>query len=194
MRAEAEIVFTWWRERDPRNYEVVEGRESGRPLLDAAPTSIDPTRIKPNRKCLDRYRPLDEFQTLWERFARIEKREDAVEFVRAYGPLSREGLRGKGDAIVDILLEAESMQSGSIGKVTLDASVADGTLRISPRSLLDAIWLQYTKIKSEGRANRCPQCRALFAKGPDTGRRADAKFCSDECRVKLNSLARSRKR
>lgn len=196
LLAEVEIVFTWWRERDSRDYEVVDAPrsdQSGEALLDEAPTSIEADRVVPKRKCLDRYQPLDEFPDLWERFACIKKREDAIAFVRAYGPLSREGLRGKGDIIENILSEAESMRRESVGVTKLYARIDSGQIGVSPSNLLDAIWLQYTKAKSEGRTNRCPQCQRIFAKGPDTGRRKDAIFCSLACKDTAKSLKRSRK-
>jgi hypothetical protein len=196
MRAEVEIAFIWWRERNGRDYEVIEAPRSslsGKALLDEAPSSVQADRIVPKRKCLDSYQPLDDIPALWEQFARIEKREDAIKFVRTFGPLGREGLRGKGDIIGNILREADSMRRDTLGSIKLHARIDNGQLRISPADFLDAIWLQYTKDKSEGRANRCPQCRRIFAKGPDTGRRKDAIFCSVECKDKSKSLKRSRK-
>jgi hypothetical protein len=199
LRAEVEIVFTWWRERDRCDYEVIDAPRSGRSgmaLLDEVALSVEADRIVPKRKCLDRYQPLDEFHefpTLWEQFARIKKRENAIEFVRAYGPLTSEGLRGKGDIIADIMSEAESMRRGSVGVTKLYAQIDNGRIRVRPGNLLDAIWLQYTKAKSEGRANRCPQCERIFAKGPDAGRRKDAIFCSVECKDTAKSRKRSRR-
>jgi hypothetical protein len=57
--------------------------------------------------------------------------------------------------------------------------------------LLDAIWLQYAQTNT--RARECPQCGQRFLSGVGTGRRAKADYCSDECRVKYNSLKRSRR-
>jgi hypothetical protein len=195
MRAEVEIVFTWRRERDPRDYEVIEGPRSGLSgdaLMALSPSSVETDRIVAKGKCLDRYQPLDEFPDLWARFAKITNREGVVEFVRAYGPLTREGLRGKGEIIEDILREAESMRRQIVGD-RLYAQIDIGQLSVRPGNLRDALWLQYSKAKSEGRANRCRQCGRLFAKGPNAGRRRDAIFCSVECKDKFKSLARSQK-
>ncbi|WP_292531885.1 hypothetical protein [Methylocystis sp.] len=197
MLASVEITFTWQRERNPRDYEVIEAPRSGKSgmaLLDESPRSVQADRIAPKLKCLDRYQPLDEFPALWEQFAAIKKREDAIKFVRNYGPLSRKGLQGKGDIIEDILDDAQLMRDGCnrIALSKLVAIINSGRLTISPDNLLDAIWLQYADARSKGRANRCPQCDKIFAKGPDAGRRADAKFCSPDCKDKFKSLARSR--
>jgi hypothetical protein len=66
-------------------------------------------------------------------------------------------------------------------------------LRVSPRSLLDALWLQLgQKLSDGGVIRQCEQCGGWFEAGPGSGRRSDAKFCSDEHRVIFNSRRRSR--
>jgi hypothetical protein len=65
-------------------------------------------------------------------------------------------------------------------------------LKVSPACLLDALWLQLAQAKSVTTFRDCLECGKSFAVGKGTNRRADAKFCSDECRVKYNSLQRSR--
>jgi hypothetical protein len=42
------------------------------------------------------------------------------------------------------------------------------------------------------RTRQCRQCSKPFPIGPDSGRRKDAAFCSDTCRVRFNSLKRKR--
>lgn len=37
----------------------------------------------------------------------------------------------------------------------------------------------------------CQHCHRAFEHGRGTGRRLDAKFCSDQCRISFNSLRRS---
>ena len=141
---------------------------SGEALLDKAPLSVAADRIVPKRKCLDRYQPLEEFPTLWERFARIEKREDAIRFVRTFGPLSQAGLRGKGDIIYDILREAESMRRESIGPTKLYAKIDNGQLRVNPafsRRDLSAIY----EGQIRGPRNRCPQCNPAGTLNEATG-------------------------
>jgi hypothetical protein len=65
-------------------------------------------------------------------------------------------------------------------------------LKIAPTDLLEALWLQFAQAVSKGLANRCKQCEALFATGPDAKRRRGAEFCSLECKTKYHSLKRSR--
>ena len=69
--------------------------------------------------------------------------------------------------------------------------------RFTPFSLLDGLWLQFgqaltrgTRLRSECRS--CEHCGSWVEAGAGTGRRLDAKFCSDEHRIAFNSLKRSR--
>jgi hypothetical protein len=56
-------------------------------------------------------------------------------------------------------------------------------LQLEPPTLLDAIWLQFGQaITSNAKLRFCLQC----SKPLEPGKRADAKFCSDECRVNYN--------
>jgi hypothetical protein len=65
-------------------------------------------------------------------------------------------------------------------------------LRLAPLTLLDAIWLQLGQaITSNATLRACDHCGKWFEAGQAAGRRADAKFCSDECRISFNSLKRS---
>ena len=67
-------------------------------------------------------------------------------------------------------------------------------LQLKPPNLLDAIWLQFgAAITSNAQVRLCAQCGNPFEAGVGTGRRADAKFCSDRCQVKHKSEQRSRK-
>src|SRR5262245_2616986 len=53
-------------------------------------------------------------------------------------------------------------------------------LQLQPPTLLDAIWLQFGQaITSNAKLRFCLQC----SKPLEPGKRADAKFCSDGCRV-----------
>jgi hypothetical protein len=54
-------------------------------------------------------------------------------------------------------------------------------LKVSPGCLLDALWLQLAQAQSgpnKAKLRFCAQCDKPLA-----GKRADAKFCSDKCRV-----------
>jgi hypothetical protein len=134
---------------------------------------------------------------LFERFSNIKTPEDALKFVTTYGPLTQDGLKGKGDIVENLIEEARDMRSrvskslGKLNVTVLDAS-GETQLRVRPACLLDAIWLQYAQANT--RSRECPQCDEGFLVGAVAGRRADAKFCSPECRKKFNSLERSRRR
>ena len=65
-------------------------------------------------------------------------------------------------------------------------------LQLQPPTLLDAIWLQFGQaITSNAVLRTCDHCGKWFEAGQGTGRRADAKFCSDDCRIEFNSVKRS---
>lgn len=192
---EAEITFAWRKERNPADYEVIAASDPrvlpGQSILDVPVSTSQPGRVRAKGVCLDRYEPQPD---LWERFARIESHEQAIDFVRTSGPLTRAGLPdGKGDIIADIEDEAAAMRRAVTGPpVKLYARLGDGRLTVSPGNLLDALWLQYADAKSRNRANRCKQCNHLFQTGP-AGRRKGAFFCSEKCKVDFHSLARSRR-
>ncbi len=73
----------------------------------------------------------------------------------------------------------------------------DKTLKweLRPRTLLDALWLQFGQALTSGiQIRQCEHCGDFFEAGRGTGRRLDAKFCSDEHRIDFNSLKRSREK
>jgi hypothetical protein len=202
-----QIEFTWWRALDRRDYEVIKATAPDRnrewttlgpfedPLIIAVRPLVaaDFSWIKVKKgAAMERYHPL-KVQDLWKQFSNIRDWEQGIEFVEKYGPLTRQGLEGKGDVIERINGEAAEMRHNIRGAVLsrLTARIVDGRLRIEPSNLLNAIWLQYAKAKSAGRANRCPQCDRITT-GPDTGRRRDAKFCSKECKIKWHNDRRGR--
>jgi hypothetical protein len=68
-------------------------------------------------------------------------------------------------------------------------------LKLLPPTLLDAIWLQLGQaLTSNADLKQCGHCLTWFEAGVGTGRRADAKFCSDKCRIDHKSLERTRKK
>jgi hypothetical protein len=199
---QADINFTWWRERNQKDYvEVMPEVRRQRPTFVGRILLGQTSRIVAKGVCLDRYQPLKEFPDLYARFAKLRSQEDVVKFIRAYGPLTEEGLKGgKGDDTFMGLRQAESMAAGNlrIGLVVCNLSarlVADHNglcLQAEPSNLLDALWLQFAQATSKGLANRCEQCGKLYATGPDTKRRRHTKFCSVKCKTKYHSLKRSR--
>jgi hypothetical protein len=201
---QVEIRFNWWRERDPSDY-VVKGDHRRRPsftdiLHDGLPSiAAKGVRLEP-------YQPLKEFPDLFAQFAAIQSADDAIKFVKNFGPLTERGLptergsQGKGDTFTIIVGQSQAMASGTlhVGSVLCSLNTGlvaghDGIHLIAePNNLLDALWLQYAEARAAGLANRCKQCKRLFATGPDAGRRRGAEFCSIECKTKYHSLQRSR--
>jgi hypothetical protein len=142
-----EISFRWWRERNPKDYEI---KNAGMKHLPGILRDDWPT-IRAKGVALDPYNPLDEFPDLYERFADIKSEGDVVKFVRVYGPLTHDGLKGKGDTIHIIHRQAESMAAGDlhVGSVLCPlhavlVAAHDGIiLQVKPTNLLGALWLQF---------------------------------------------------
>jgi hypothetical protein len=95
-----ESEFTWSRATDDRNYEVIKATPApdrdqwfwiGN--LKVAPlTEADFSRIRVKKgAALERYKPLL-IPDLWKQFADIEDWEEGINFVKRYGPLTRQGL------------------------------------------------------------------------------------------------------
>jgi hypothetical protein len=165
------------------------------------------------------YRPLDVFQTLYEQFAKIKTRDDVLSFVEKFGPLTKDGLNSEKGEIVDgVLMHARVMNvlfnllSGTPMErsrflrhlhenpfadleVTLgmDFDLRDLRLRFRPACLLDALWLQFAqRITGDATVRQCQHCGQWFEVGPGTGRRLDARFCSDKHRISFNSAKRTK--
>jgi hypothetical protein len=141
-----------------------------------------------------------------------------LDFVQWYGPLTWDGLDAtKGDIVELVMHHARAMRelltataerhspSSDGGPVyvgsdsTVRAAVvwdpASKSLRwcFRPHTLLDALWLQFGQAVTRGaRLRTCEHCGTWFETGAGTGRRADARFCSDEHRIAFNSLKRSK--
>jgi hypothetical protein len=186
-----EIKFTWRRELNRTDYEVIEAPSllAGQSLLDVVDVG---TKIVARDGLRDQYQPPPD---LWERFSRIRNKSEAIDFVRLYGPLTRDGLRGKAEIVELIVLQAEDMRTDTVGAFPLSkltARLIRDRLQVEPNSLLDALWLQYADAKSRGDTERCQQCNEQFQTGRGH-RRSRSKFCSDKCRITFHSLARSQR-
>ena len=200
---QADVSFTWWRERNPSDYKEIKPelrRET--PTMDSYVLKDQVSRLVAKGVGLERYEPLEKFPDLYARFAKLRSQDDVVKFIRTFGPLTEEGLKGgKGDNLFKMLRQAESMATGNlhVGIVLTNLAARlvvehEGIhLRVEPTNLLEALWLQYAQARSKGLANRCKQCGALFATGPDAKRRRGAEFCSLECKTKYHSKIRSRR-
>ena len=149
------------------------------------------------------YRPLEVFPNLFRRFIEDASTEEGVfEFVENFKPLTYDGLRGKAEVVREIIDQAQSMFEalrGGIIATPLNRLIAsietdrNGQMRLKvrPACLLDALWLQLALAKSVSNFRECRQCQKSFMAGRGTNRRADAKFCSVECKTKYFSLKRS---
>jgi len=195
--------FTWY--RHARGYRLIPARLPRGSVLDAQPDEIEPARIVPEGGPLQPYRPLDKFENLFEHFIRKAKSEDEVlEFVKYYGPLTYDGLRKDGEVVQPIIDAAKEMSEVGHGHIVamplnpLNVSIITDDkrrmrIKVSPKCLLDALWLQLAQASGSASFRECWNCREPFVAGPKGNRRGDAKFCSDECRIEFNSLQRSRK-
>jgi hypothetical protein len=195
------IDFTWY--RDPKGYRLIPAKvpklRQGQSLLDAPMSDFEPARIVRGGGDLQSYRPLERFPTLFDQFAQMATTETGVlRFIERFGPLTHDGLnQAKGDAVYEVIDQRQIMVGGPGTALVkkLNASITverDGVrLKVWPTCLLDALWFQLAQ--ANARSKECPQCRKPFLIGVAVKRRKDAKFCSDECRIKFNSLERSRR-
>jgi hypothetical protein len=202
---ELTIEFKWY--KDAKGYRLVPGRwpklRPGESILDRPSSDVEVARIVRNGGALQSYQPF-KIPNLFKRFIDAARsNEDMLAFVQKFGPLTNDGLRGKGDVVAELIEHADNMMQTFRGQmvamplkklnVLLMANhKGEVTLKVSPGCLLDALWLELAQSKSVTKIRECLQCQRPFMVGKGTNRRADAKFCSDECRVKYNSLQRSR--
>ena len=186
------LDFTWYRDR--KGYRLIPAKpiplRSGKSLLDVPPAS--PARIVRNGGELESYRPLERFSDLLvEEFLKIKTEKDVLNFIQRFGPLTT--LREKGDVVPAVIDEAKEMSKTIAGEVVarqlnkLNVKIVSGLqLKISPACLLDAIWLQLVQGRDELRM--CENCSKVFS-----GKRKDARFCSDHCRTEWNNRQRPSK-
>ena len=146
--------------------------------------------------------------------------EGLLEFVKKYGPLTILGYKASGEPVDNLLEHANAMrqwqgylagdksrlierigqeQSGISlrdvpARLTLDRATKKPRLEFTPRSLLDALWMQFGESASGNATfHQCLYCGKHFLAGTGTDRRADAKFCSPEHKRTFHSLNRSKK-
>jgi hypothetical protein len=200
MMAMLHIDFEWW--RDPTGYRMA-GKETDATVVYHPP----------------KHRPLHDRPCFQGNGALPISADDVLYFIERFGPLTKNGLdTSKGELVDGILAHSDAMRdlfmvlSGDRARrakliadlrmspfadlditLELDPASEDLKVRLCPTSLLDAIWLQAARELSSGAAVRqCRHCGDWFETGPRTGRRADAKFCSDEHRIVFNSLKRTK--
>lgn len=180
----------------------------------------EPARIVRKGGTLQAYRPLDLYPGLASAFVTLTKTPAGLlDFIQKFGPLTHFGLDPKEGELVGELLDqrrqmadllemlARAKKPGSLLNQWVDIQlppvsvtvIADQEskrirLRMSPPTLLSAIWLDLAQRLSGSRQLRaCQHCGQWFEVGQGTGRRLDARFCRDEHRVAFNSLRRSTK-
>lgn len=181
-----------------------------------------PQRIVRRGGQLVPHRPLSQFGSLFKIFANTAvDAQSLLDFVEKFGPLTSAGFKtNAGDPVPQILEHASAMReflanssgdrirrveriaiqqggvtlTGMTVKFSLDMETRFPSLWISPRSLLDALWLQLWQALSGSVAmQKCLHCSQWFETGPGTGRRAGAKFCSDKHKIIFHSMQRSKR-
>jgi hypothetical protein len=206
------IDFAW--RRDQLGYEL---RPVARRAFGGTVTRREPRIVRRGGE-LEWIRPFDMNRHAVIRFANLADRGDAdvVAFISEFGPLTEHGNDPNGVSITDVRaaaaqMKAELQLAGDIRRSLTDPnrewrgtefakvsvrvvhSPQDGGLRIAlaPANLFEGLRLQIAMMIAEQRGARaCEQCGTWFDVGGD-GKRADARFCSDRCRVTFHNLQRS---
>jgi hypothetical protein len=179
-----------------------------------------PARIVRRGGKLVPYRPFDKVDGLYRVFANLVTTEEKLlEFVNRYGPLTEYGNQECGEELLFGLSHASEMGTllsrfsaeraayfSRFGEKGLAWSRIDVALafnpmtnkpqfRLTPPSLANALWLELGQaLSSDASIRNCLHCGGWFEAGPGTGRREDAKFCSDAHRIAFNSRKRSKGR
>jgi hypothetical protein len=167
------------------------------------------------------YWPLITFDGLFRQFANAPPTPEGVlDFIDRFGPLTEAGLdeergedapslithveamsrvldeysRGRKAGLAQVL-DTNEIKLGEIETVLInDPATRTPRLKLCVADLLTALWLQLGQTLSSGATiRRCAQCGMLFEAGTGTGRRLDAKFCSDDHRITFNSQKRQGK-
>src|SRR5262245_61429948 len=137
--------FTWY--RDPKGYQLVPAkpRMPGERLLGGKVGDVRGARIVRNGGPLESYQPLHAFPNLYTHFIDMARSEEGVlKFVQNFGPLTREGLREKGDLVPRLVDQAQEMLSpGTMRLNPIEAWIVTANnetrLKVSPACLLDAL-------------------------------------------------------
>jgi hypothetical protein len=197
------IVFSWW--KDPKGYHLNDTR-----------SLVVRNGVRGDE--LVHCQPLDSSQTLFRIFANeATTPEGVLDFVQRYGPLTYGG-NDDGDGVGEVIRRAEIMRdtlkwvSGQprrrmdeetffgpgvplFARLDWDRKSRSAVWKFSPSTLIDGLWLQFGQAVTRGvQIRTCMHCGDLFETGLGTGRRLDAKFCSDEHRIAFNSLKRSKEK
>jgi hypothetical protein len=190
--------FSW--SRDPGGYRLWNDGGVQRVSRSGAPT--------------EPYKPFEHHENLLGEFASMRQSPEGVlDFVRKFGPLTVEGMdTSKGEDIAGALQQVRLLSKvlraakhehyplvmpKEPKSVSLIIKIGDAGpeglfLKLEPQTLLDAIWLHLAQVLSgDGEIRHCLHCGVWFVAGAQSGRRQDAKFCSDEHRVAFNNQRRT---
>jgi hypothetical protein len=223
------IDFEW--KVDSNGYRLLDALPAGPPKTNVDPfgrpleSFLDGDLGKPQRIVrrggrLVTYRPLEQIDSLFKRFAKVADAQGLLRFVEKFGPLTKRGYDDF-ESVEPMLEQAANMSAflehAAVDKsglsdwialqhngvplsrmemrLTLDSMTRQPTLRITPPSLLDALWVQLgQKLSGGGVLRMCQHCGQPFQAGASAGRRADAKFCSTEHKIAFHSLKRSKEK
>jgi hypothetical protein len=166
------------------------------------------------------YRPFDKVDGLYRIFAHLgTTAEGLLDFVNRFGPLTDEGNRETGEevpfafsaagAMCEVLSCPMTEQAAYFSRFgdkglawsRIDVALAFNPVtgkpqfRLTPPMLVNALWLELGQaLSSDASIRNCLHCGGWFEAGPGTGRREDAKFCSDAHRIAFNSRKRGKVR
>jgi hypothetical protein len=190
--------------------------EWGEPTM-LAGASAQPQRVVGLSGHFRTIRPLNEPRggNLFATFANAANSPLGVlDFISRHGPLTTMAVQTGEEPVSKVIAHAQAMRSfieaangrsrmadivgaegiplsGMNAAIVWDKDTKTPRLRLSPRNLLDALWMQLAYALSVGVcARECRQCGEIFTAGPGTPRRGDAEFCSREHQILFNSLKR----
>jgi hypothetical protein len=177
---------------------------------------VRPARIVGRGGELRIYRPFERASGLFLPFSKLARTEEGLlEFVSRYGPMTREGMEASGEdasiglshaeAISEFLSEYRTDPHNCFAKyerglgwsrmdvaLTFNASTGQPQMIWRPSSFVNALWFELAaSLTGNTPLRACRYCGKWFWVGPGTGRRLDAKFCSDQHRKTFNSLKRT---
>ena len=164
--------------------------------------------VMPKSRRREIYRPLDLGTENWAPFhifADMPHTQDGVlSFANSYGLLFRDLENGYGeftgysstmryavkhwqkgdmDELVSFFQSSAGQWANQISVTLVKSNESDRPdLRIVPRDLLHALWLQFAEVISTGlKTKHCQWCRKAFPYGPGSRHRSTAIFCSSKC-------------
>jgi hypothetical protein len=177
-----------------------------------------PARIVPRGGKLVPYRPFDnDGGKLYRIFASLGSTDEKLlEFVNRFGPLTEDGNQECGEEVLFALSAASVMRDllscspaeraayfsrfGELPWSRIDVTLTFNPMtnkpqfRFKPPMLVNALWLELGQaLSSDASIRNCLHCGGWFEAGAGTGRREDAKFCSDGHRIAFHSRKRSKR-